>query len=131
LATKRRRALDDLLAHLEVVLVQGATGRDQIDDPSAEPDQRRQLDRSLHLDHLDLAPGLLEVALGDPRVLAGDPHHPQPPLRLAEAARRPCDREHHAAAAVAEVEQLVDHASACSSSTSLPVMPTSAAPAST
>ncbi len=82
-------ALDDLLAHLEVVLLQGAAGGDEVDDPVAEADQRRQLDRALDLDHLDLAAGLLEVALGDPRVLGRDPHHPEAALGLARGASSP------------------------------------------
>ena len=101
-------ALDDLLAHLEVVLLQGAAGGDQVDDAVAEADQRRQLDRALDLDHLDLAAGALEVALGDARVLGRDPHHPEAALGLAEALVALAPGEHHAAAAEAEVEQLVD-----------------------
>ncbi len=105
-----RRALDDLLAHLEVVLLQGAAGGDEVDDAVGEADQRRQLDRALDLDHLDLAAGRLEVALGDARVLGRDPHHPEAPLGLAQALVAPAPGEHHAAAAEAEVEQLVDDA---------------------
>ena len=86
----------------------GCAGGDEVDDAVAEADQRRQLDRALDLDHLDLAAGLLEVALGDARVLGRDPHHPQPPLRLAEALVAAAPGEHHPAAAEAEVEQLVD-----------------------
>src|SRR5690349_5794168 len=50
-------ALEDLLAHLEVVLFQGAAGGDEVDDAVGEADQRRQLDRALDLDHFHLATG--------------------------------------------------------------------------
>ncbi len=75
-----RRADDDLLPHLEFVLLQGAAGGDEVDDAVGEADQRRQLDRALDLDHLDLAAGGLEVALGHARVLGRDPHQAQAPL---------------------------------------------------
>ena len=55
-------------------------------------------------------PVAFEVALGDPRVLGRDPHHPQAPLGLAQPRVAPAAGEHHAAAAEAEVEQLVDDA---------------------
>ena len=103
-------ALEDLLAHLEVVLFQGAAGGDQVDDAVGEADQRRQLDRALDLDHFDLAAGPLEVALGDARVLGRDPHHPQAPLGLPQPLVALAPGEHHATAAEAEVEQLVDDA---------------------
>ena len=53
-------------------------------------------------------PVRLEVALGDARVLGRDPHHPQAPLGLAQPLVALAPGEHHAAAAEAEVEQLVD-----------------------
>src|SRR6476620_9593937 len=52
-------ALDDLLAHLEFVLFQGAAGGDEVDDAVGEAAQRRQLDRPLDFDHFDLAAGRL------------------------------------------------------------------------
>ena len=55
-----------------------------------------------------LAAGLLEVALGDPRVLGRDAHPSESPLGLAEALVAPAARQHHPAGAVGEVEDLVD-----------------------
>src|SRR5262245_32975639 len=80
-----RRALGDLLADLETVLLEGAAGRDEVDDAVGEPDQRGQLDRALDLDHLGLAPRPVEVRLGDARVLGRNPHRPEPAFGLAQA----------------------------------------------
>ena len=52
----------------------------------------------------------LEVALGRARVLGRDPHRPEPPLGLFERRVAAAGGEHHAAGAVAEVEELVDGA---------------------
>ena len=68
-----RRAEGDLLADDEAVLAQRRAGRGQVDDRLGEPGQRRELDRSLDLDDLGLAPGLEKVPRGDARVLGRDP----------------------------------------------------------
>src|SRR4051812_7446081 len=69
-----RRGGRDLLADHEPVLAQGRPRCREVDDPVHQPGQRRQLDRALDLDDLHLAPRALEVVVGDPRVLGGDPH---------------------------------------------------------
>ena len=99
---------DDLLAHDQVVLAQRGAGGGQIDDRLDHAGQRRELDRALDLDDLGLPAGLLEVAGGDARVLGGDPHHAQAAQRLERRIGTGLARQHHRAAAVAEVEQLVD-----------------------
>ena len=104
------RAAGDLLAHLELVLGQRPPGVDEVHDPVGEPDDRRQLDRPLDLDHLGLATRLLEVALRRARVLGRDPHRAQAALRLAEALVALAAGEHHPAGPVAQVEKLVDGA---------------------
>ncbi len=103
-----RRAARDLLADHEPVLAQRRPGRGQVDDPLRQAGQRRQLDRALDLDDLRLAAGVEEVARRDPRVLGRDPDHPEPPQRLGRAVLAGDRREHHRAAAVAEVDELVD-----------------------
>ena len=127
-----------VLADHEVVLAQRRAGRGEVDDRLDQAGQRRELDRALDLDDLDLAPGALEVRCGDARILGGDADHAQPAERLGRTVGAGDRRDDHRAAAEAEVAQLVDvaagpagAASPCSISTSLPVMPMSAAPAAT
>ena len=110
-------ALDDLLAHLEVVLLQRAAGRDQVDDAVGEADQRRQLDRALDLDRLHLASrwtrssarrcaGTWSRSASSRGVAATRPGSCRPCARRApcgsarsrgRAARRPCGRTARAA----------------------------------
>ncbi len=66
-----------------------------------------QLDGALDLDNLGLASGLLEVAGGKTGVLGGDAHHPQPAQCLERGVRPGLAGEHHHAAPVAQVEQLI------------------------
>ena len=87
LAIRRAVQTDDLLADDEVVLAQRRAGRGEVDDRLDDPGQRRELDRALDLDDLGLAPGLLEVAGGDLRVLGRDAHHAEPAQRLGRGVR--------------------------------------------
>ena len=98
----------DLLDHLEAVLAQRRAGRGEVDDAVDEARQRRQLDRALDLDDLDLAAGLGEVVGGDARVLGRDPDAPEAPQRAADRVALGARGDDHVAAAEAEVEQLVD-----------------------
>src|SRR4051812_31692791 len=72
----------DLLADDQPVLAQGRARRREVDDPVDHAGQRRELHGALDLDDLDLAAGALEVVVGDPRVLGGDPHVPESAQRL-------------------------------------------------
>src|SRR5512132_3954128 len=98
----------DFLANLESVLLQRPPRRHQVDDAVGEADQWRQLHRALHLDHVRVAAGLLEVAFGGSRVFGGDAHPSHSPLGLAEALVALAARQHHPAGAIGEVEDLVD-----------------------
>src|SRR5579875_372441 len=103
-----RAADGDLLAYHQPVLLQRAAAGGEIDDRLRQPRERRQLHGSLDLDDLHLAAGVEEMLRGDPRVLGRDAHHPEPPQRLGYAILARRAREHHRAAPVAEVQQLVD-----------------------
>ena len=105
-------ALEDLLAHDQVVLAQRGPRRRQIDDRLDDAGQGRQLDRALHLDDLGLPARLLEVAGGDPRVLGRDAHHAEAAQCLRRRVGAGLAREDHRAAAVAEIRQLVHAAAA-------------------
>ena len=138
-AISRAVHTDDLLAHHEVVLAQRGAGGGEVDDRLHDAGQRGELDRALDLDDLRLAAGLLEVCArrcagtwwrrasrpggAAPRRRGrGRPCWPAPSCSArsrGRAARTPRDRRRRGRCA------------ACSSSTSLPVTPRSAAPAST
>src|SRR5207244_2287744 len=64
----------DLLAHDEVVLAQGISGRGEVDDGLDHACEGSQLHRALDLDDLGLPSALLEMARGDARVLRGHAH---------------------------------------------------------
>src|SRR3954454_24795803 len=102
-----RRRRRDLLADHQAVLAQGRPRRGQVDDPVHEAGEGRELDGALHLHDLRLAAGALEVARGDARVLRRDAHDAEPPQRLPRGVLALDRGEHHAAAAVAEVKELV------------------------
>src|SRR5436190_4887527 len=103
-----RGAAGDLLAHHESVLLQRRARRREVDDRLDQAGERSQLDRALDLDDLGLPAGLLEPARGDPGVLRGHSNHAEAPQGLRGRVVARASGQHHPAAAVAEVEELVD-----------------------
>ena len=84
------RGRDEQLLELDqAVLAQRRAGVREVDDRVHHPGQRRELDRSLHLDDLGVAAGLGEVGGRGARVLRRDPRAAEPALRLARGCRRP------------------------------------------
>ena len=130
---------DDLLADHEVVLAQRRARRRQVDDRLDHAGQRRELDRALDLD--DLAPGALSARGGawrcagtwsrraSPRAGAAPRAAGSgPALEASTIVQRPKPRSSSSYTSRPLSSGLC---AACSSSTSLPVTPRSAAPAST
>ena len=74
---------------------------DEVDDEIREADERRQLDRALHVDDVGLHAAAREVLRGDARVLRRDARHA---LRLGPS---PTARDDHAADAHLEIERPV------------------------
>jgi hypothetical protein len=103
-----RRAVNDLLHNLQVVLAQRVARGGEVDDAVHEARERGQLHGPLDLHDLGLPAGVGEVLLGDARVLGGQTDPPEPPQRLAEGVVALAPRHDHLAVAEAEVQQLVD-----------------------
>lgn len=83
---------EDLLLHLEAVLLERRAGLHEIDDQIGEARQRSELHRALYVDDLDLDSAGGEVTGGDARILRGDARHAGE-LREGLAADTPCDDE--------------------------------------
>ena len=79
----------------------------EIDDPLGEADERRQLDRAVEPDHLDLDAALGEVPPREIRILGRDPD-PGPLRGIVALPELPGLGDHQPAHAEPEVERLVD-----------------------
>ena len=69
-----RRGLGDDFHFDKVMRLQRVAGFDQIHDPIGQTDERRQFNRSIQLDDFDRHSALIEIPLGDLRILGGDPN---------------------------------------------------------
>ena len=69
---QHRPAFEDRLPLHQPVRAERVPRVHQIDDPVREPEQRRHLDRAVHLDDVHRPAGGREVGLREPRVLGGD-----------------------------------------------------------